>query len=514
MRAFRTCVGIALLVAIAACETAEAPESPQDLETLPAVRAPELAVSSLAVPPGSLLNEQILTGAGVYVPTPGTTTVRVRQQAAGGGGGGAGAGGFGVAAGGGGNSGVYLEYIVALTSGGPYSAGTGGPGGTSAPTAGGTGGDATLELNGTTIVAKGGTGGNLAIKSSSGVAGPKLPAMTSTVVPVLTYGEGGIGYWSGPVAVSGRGGSSPIATGGVAIGLGSGGFAGLHGGGGSGGAAFGAINGGPGGDGMIIVDEYTSDSTARTPNGCTDVTLTSPTAPFAIALGGVVDMAATATCPAGQTPEFEFLVKRVRDAAFTTTMLGGYRTASSAVFTPPTVDTWCVSVAVRAVGALEASQAIATAVCGTVGGGAVVEPPPTVLPAAGWQVTGGHPLFTNGVWMIERTNTNEFVHELVVPPNVDISRIEFHFNRNSTPLSGEIQLRLLSRKFGQLVSSELISDVVSFGNDWTTRDIVSGSPIRTNADDMYWVSLVGTKDFGAGQPLFDGARVTFTTSDP
>jgi hypothetical protein len=324
--------------------------------------------TSLPAPPGSLINQQILTGVGVYVPTPGTTMVHVRQQAAGGGGGGVGGTGFGVGAAGGGNSGFYLEYTIELASGGPYDTGIGGAGGTVVPTAGGTGGDNTLVLNNTTFRAKGGTGGGLALKAPSGVTGPALPSMGSTLTPVILYGEGGLGFWSGPTAAaSGRGGSSPLGFGGVAVGVGSGGSAGERGGGGSGGASATSIVGGPGGDGIIIVDEYTTASLTRTPNGCTDVTMTSPAAPFALALGESLSLSATATCPSGQVPEFQFRVKRVRDASFDTVMLGGYRSSSNATFTPPTPDAWCVGVAVRAVGALEASQAIAPAVCGTVG---------------------------------------------------------------------------------------------------------------------------------------------------
>jgi hypothetical protein len=293
---------------------------------------------------------------------------------------------------------MYLESTVELVSGGPYNAGTGGAGGTGAPTAGGTGGDAMIVLNGTTFVAKGGTGGLPAVKAPSGVTGPTLPAQGSGPAPIITYGEGSIGWWVGPTAAaSGRGGSSPFGAGGVAVGVGSGGIAGIRGAGGSGGASATSIVGGPGGDGIFIIDEYTTASLARTPNGCTAVVMTSPAAPFAIAAGASLALSATATCPLGQVPEFEFRVKRVRDAAFNAAMLGGYRTTSTATFTPPTPDAWCVSVAVRAVGALEAFQAIAPAVCGT-----VIDENAPILAATTINV----PVSPLPVWIIGPTFTN------------------------------------------------------------------------------------------------------------
>ncbi len=343
-----------------------------------------LASIQAAVPAGSFLNEQVLTGVGIYVPTPGTTTARVRQQGAGGGGGGV-SGGTGVAGAGGGNSGFYLEYIVEITTGGAYSVGAGGAGGIGT---GVTGGDTTFTPDGSTYVAKGGTGGGLGVKGSFGITGPLQPAPGSTPVSIVTYGEGGLGFWSNTFsAASGKGGASPLGAGGFAVGVNSSGVAGVRGGGGGGAASNSTAIGGRGGDGLIVVDEYSVQAPVSA-DPCTVATLTSPSSSFSIALGASVALSATSECPTSKTPEFEFWVKRLADAQWSPTMLGGYGSASSTTFTPPTSGTWCVSVAVRAVGALDAVQVQSSAVCGSVGGAALLQPQTVVVPIAPPTVTG------------------------------------------------------------------------------------------------------------------------------
>jgi len=107
-------------------------------------------------------------------------------------------------------------------------------------------------------------------------------------------------------------------------------------------------------------------------NPCTAVTLTSPTQNFIGIVGGSVPLAATADCPAGQTPEYQYWEKLA--AASNWTLRGPYVPGAS-TWSPTSADSWCVTVVARAVGAPEAYQARASARCGAIH----VNHPPTAV---------------------------------------------------------------------------------------------------------------------------------------
>jgi len=121
----------------------------------------------------------------------------------------------------------------------------------------------------------------------------------------------------------------------------------------------------PAGDGEAI-DEVIS------PNPCTAVKLTAPAQSFTGAVGVPLVLTGTATCPAGQTPEYQYWIKLF--GAPNWTILGAYVPGSS-TWTPPFESDWCVSVVTRAMGAPEPYQARSASRCNiTRCGNHVVDP--------------------------------------------------------------------------------------------------------------------------------------------
>lgn len=251
----------ALLARIRALETAGVRLASQDVVLAAGIAA--------IVAPGRLTGRRVLTGSGTYTPTDGTARIVVMMQAGGGAGGGA-TGTTGFSGGGGGNSGWFLNFSLAILSGGSFSCGAGGIAVLGAN--GNDGNDTTLVLNGTTYTAKGGAGGVAGNNSNGGVRSAGFQSSLSTSVASIgyaTYGLGGLGQWVNAsgfgFALSGAGGNSPLGPGGPSTSTSGPGFndgdSGARGGGGSGGVSNSAgplvtALGGGGGAGLIIIDEY------------------------------------------------------------------------------------------------------------------------------------------------------------------------------------------------------------------------------------------------------------------
>lgn len=102
-----------------------------------------------------------------------------------------------------------------------------------------------------------------------------------------------------------------------------------------------------------------------TANPCTAVALTTPVQGFTATVGQPITLSASATCPSGVTPEFEFWMKAPADSNWNTTALGGYLPAGTS-FTPSIAAGLCFSVAVRALGSTDSFQARSSGACGTV----------------------------------------------------------------------------------------------------------------------------------------------------
>ncbi len=236
----------------------------------PATILANLKSSMTALTPGRLLNVQVFTGSGTYIPTAGTKRIKVRMVGAGGAGGGTPATSSSqIAAAFGGNSGSYAESkiidISALTSV-SVTVGSAGVGVAGSP--GGSGGSSAF---GSYLIAPGGPGGN------SGPPGAGLSIASDNVIGTASSGSsllfgdsGSIG--TGPISISsdvssqsnfksGKGGDSIFGGGGggkvgggtprAASGFGAGG----------GGSAVGPssnliIAGGNGSAGLVIVEEF------------------------------------------------------------------------------------------------------------------------------------------------------------------------------------------------------------------------------------------------------------------
>jgi len=247
------------------------------LATDPKNSAQLLAALNTLVGPGRLLNVQVLTGSGTYVPTSGTKKIVVEAVGAGGGGGGADAGGrsgdnYIYSVSGGGGSGAYARFILENSfSNIAYSCGKGGLGGNKpgAPNnQGSPGGQTTF---GSLLTLPGGKGGTSGTTNNSfnwgcvagGGVGADTPTLASSIKAILAMG--------GSVGAAGQmnnanGGCAGV---GANTALGHGGFGSTNGSGGDG-RGYGAGGGGSltiqsntnsqaggnGGDGLIIIWEY------------------------------------------------------------------------------------------------------------------------------------------------------------------------------------------------------------------------------------------------------------------
>lgn len=218
---------------------------------------------------GLFLGRTVLTSSsGTFTTSANTTTITIRGCGAGGGGGGVTApGASNGSVGAGGAAGSYFEkqFTVAKSTGYSYTTGTAGTAGASGGGTGGTGGSTTFVVGGTTVTGNGGAGG--AFLGTQATIGTALGAAATAV---STNGDLNIGgapgengqltAASGAAGFGGIGGSSPLGAGGGSIktsGAGSNAVGYCAGGGGAlAGSSASAAAGGTGGQGVIIVDEY------------------------------------------------------------------------------------------------------------------------------------------------------------------------------------------------------------------------------------------------------------------
>lgn len=92
-----------------------------------------------------------------------------------------------------------------------------------------------------------------------------------------------------------------------------------------------------------IVTVKAADNTPQ----CTLVKMVTPTNTQSVVVGRPVTLTASATCPAGGVPEYQFWVKQVGTANWQ--ILPAYTTTSSS-WTPPSTGAWAVRAVVRSVG--------------------------------------------------------------------------------------------------------------------------------------------------------------------
>jgi cysteine-rich repeat protein len=88
-------------------------------------------------------------------------------------------------------------------------------------------------------------------------------------------------------------------------------------------------------------------------SSCTTVTLDTPAAGAVFAVGQAIALHATATCPAGVAPEFQYLAMQPSDTGFTA-LPGTFPGGTS--YTPPQPGSWVLAAAVRASGSTDPFQ--------------------------------------------------------------------------------------------------------------------------------------------------------------
>ena len=228
----------------------------------PATILANLKAGMTTLTPGRLLNVQIFTASGTYIPTAGTKSVVV--EAAGGGGGGGGtfttSSGQRACAGGGGAGGAGRGRYTSGFSGVAVTIGQGGAGGAANTNAAGGSGGATSF--GSLLTCSGGGGGTfgsnwaMPIHTTGGTSGTPTGQNVSPLAAI----PGRSGYYANNGWLSCEGSSSPYGRGGAQAGGTSVGAAAIGYGCGGGGAvtgdsATGQI-GGAGSNGVVIVWEY------------------------------------------------------------------------------------------------------------------------------------------------------------------------------------------------------------------------------------------------------------------
>lgn len=217
---------------------------------------------------GRLIGIQTFTASGTYTPTAGTASIIVFAIGGGGGGGGTGPSGAGLAtAGGGGGGGAYgtTTRILSGFAGTTVTVGGGGAGNLNGPGSAGTassfgaflvvgGGAGAIAQNGITPPGYGQFGG--------GGAAPTGSALSSGAPG---WAGGNAAIYTTAAVLSGKGGDSPLGSGGITLGTSATGV-GVNGSGGSGYGAGGSggcstaggsnSRGGTGAGGIVIVYEY------------------------------------------------------------------------------------------------------------------------------------------------------------------------------------------------------------------------------------------------------------------
>lgn len=207
------------------------------------------------------------TANGTYTPTSGMKYCIVEGVGGGGGGGGALGAAARTSTGGGGGAGAYARKVLAAASIGASKAvtiGTGGNGGTAAPTSGNTGG--TTDLGTSLFVAEGGSGGGNSSSTTPGAGGSGGGLGGGNIGDASLCGDNGAaGVSASIITISATGGKGGVSVGGrggqggaTAPASGADGNNGVFGGGG-GGASSGSTTGkagGTGGNGYLTIIEF------------------------------------------------------------------------------------------------------------------------------------------------------------------------------------------------------------------------------------------------------------------
>ncbi len=113
-----------------------------------------------------------------------------------------------------------------------------------------------------------------------------------------------------------------------------------------------------------MADELDSVEQAAIVNGCTAPKLTAPTAGFQVGVGVLLTLTATATCPPGELPEFQYWAKPT-SASNWAIINAEFVPGSLTTWSIPWTGTWSLSAVVRRVGSTARYEARSSSVNGT-----------------------------------------------------------------------------------------------------------------------------------------------------
>lgn len=117
------------------------------------------------------------------------------------------------------------------------------------------------------------------------------------------------------------------------------------------------------------------------------------------------------------------------------------------------------------------------------------------------------------VWTFPTTGTNDLVASFHLAPGTRISNVVFSLNRNSNNISGEFDLTLTRRSFGNggTTTSSVSSGIVSSGTGWTTHDLAADSGLPHDTVDAFYYELrVRATTTFSGAPSFDGVKLVLS----
>lgn len=134
------------------------------------------------------------------------------------------------------------------------------------------------------------------------------------------------------------------------------------------------------------------------------------------------------------------------------------------------------------------------------------------IPGSEFVIDGGAPTRSGHVWTFSASAGGSVIAPLVGWPWVTGTRITdvvWSYNRNSTPITGEIDFSLPKRSFGDggATGANVTSSIVSSGNTWTTNHMNTSLPYVIEANFEYLLKMLTTNLTFSATPFFDGVKI-------